>query len=479
MPDMTGGTCFANRVAVSLASGRLPGRAFVAIVLVALTTACGGVDSALTRAALTEALEARPRTASVRRVWSDVRRFYETGEHRLQWTSGRRVSRAQAVLDEAASHGLDPADYDAAGIARAWTDIEESDAEEAARAKALAAFDVRVTTALLSLANDVTYGRVRPETINPRWVSHRAKRDLAAMLTKADGRFDGWLDGLAPTHEGYRRLRATLADVRRDAEPDETLLARVGANLDRWRWLPDDLGARHVWVNIPSFTLEVRDAGRTALAMPVVVGKAAGQQTPVFSAPMKTVAFSPYWNIPASIANAETLPAIAGDPDYLDDQRIEVVRRSDTSAGPIDPDDINWDDEDVTRDLLFRQRPGAGNALGKVKFLLPNRHAVYLHDTPSTSLFARDARAFSHGCVRVAEPAELARYVLADQPEWTPARIDAAMRSSRERQVALSSPLPVHLVYFTTVSTPEGRLDVLGDVYGLDARHRRLESRIR
>src|SRR6185503_2316124 len=152
---------------------------------------------------------------------------------------------------------------------------------------------------------------------------------------------------------------------------------------------------------------------------------------------------------------------------------IEVLRVSAKGARPVDPDDIDWEAADQVRGVLLRQRPGAGNALGNVKFLFPNRHNVYLHDTPSTSFFKRDMRALSHGCVRLAEPEKLAQYVLRDQAEWTPERIRTAMRGATEAQVALREKLPVHIVYFTVVVGADGAPFFLSDVYKYDARQRR------
>jgi murein L,D-transpeptidase YcbB/YkuD len=137
----------------------------------------------------------------------------------------------------------------------------------------------------------------------------------------------------------------------------------------------------------------------------------------------------------------------------------------------IDPDDVDWDDPGAVKQVRLRQRPGAANALGHVKFLFPNRHAVYLHDTPADDLFSRENRALSHGCVRLDQPADLARYVLRNRPEWDEQAIKEAMRSGTQQEVTLDQPLPVFLVYFTAVLGPDGELVLLDDVYGHDGRH--------
>jgi murein L,D-transpeptidase YcbB/YkuD len=201
--------------------------------------------------------------------------------------------------------------------------------------------------------------------------------------------------------------------------------------------------------------------------MKVVVGKR-GQNTPIFSDVMETVVFSPYWHIPDTIAAGETIPAVARDAGYLARQKIEVLRPSKQGLTRIDPADVDWDNPAETRGLVFRQLPGAHNSLGHVKFLFPNAFNVYLHDTPADELFARPGRAFSHGCVRLETPEALARYVLRGQPEWTDERIRRAMLAGTEHQVALASPIPVHLAYFTAWVDDDGALRFFSDVYKYD-----------
>jgi murein L,D-transpeptidase YcbB/YkuD len=242
-------------------------------------------------------------------------------------------------------------------------------------------------------------------------------------------------------------------------------IAQVSVNLERWRWLPDDLGTRHLMVNVPQFHLIVRERTTAVMDIRVVVGKR-GDETPLFSDELTEVVFSPYWNIPETIALKETVPAIAQDPDYLSRNNMEIV---DAAGAVVPASAVPWDDERALRAFSFRQRPGATNALGYVKFLFPNKHNVYLHDTPADALFKRVGRAFSHGCVRVEEPETLAQYVLRDQPEWTPDRISAAMRAGEERHVRLTQAIPVHIVYMTAWVDANGGLHFQNDVYGYDA----------
>ncbi|MBY0497844.1 MAG: L,D-transpeptidase family protein [Cyanobacteria bacterium] len=249
--------------------------------------------------------------------------------------------------------------------------------------------------------------------------------------------------------------------------PLDWRIQQVAINLQRWRYMPDDLGEQHFLVNIPHYHLVARESGKPVMDIRVVVGKP-GNNTPIFSEDMETVVFSPYWNIPDTIAESETAPAIARDPNYLARQGIEILRVSANGSQTLNASDVDWGNSESLKGLAFRQRPGAGNALGHVKFLFPNKHNVYLHDTPADSLFAKPSRAFSHGCVRVEEPETLAKYVLKDDPEWTESAIFAAMNSGNEQHVKLKKKIPVHIVYFTSWVDENGGLHFQPDIYGYD-----------
>jgi murein L,D-transpeptidase YcbB/YkuD len=249
--------------------------------------------------------------------------------------------------------------------------------------------------------------------------------------------------------------------------PVERRIEQISLNLERWRWLPRDLGERYVLVNIPEYRLEVWDHGKVPVSMRVVVGKK-DTPTPIFNDEMTYVVFAPYWNVPSDIASKETIPSVMKDPAFLDKTNMEVL---DHSGHVVDPSSIDLSQPGAYR---FRQRPGGKNSLGYVKFMFPNQFNVYLHDTPAESLFARAARSFSHGCVRVEQPEQLAAYVLGDQPDWTPDRIEAAMHGGQEKSVKLRQPIPVYLGYFTARPAADGILQFRDDVYGIDARQQTL-----
>jgi murein L,D-transpeptidase YcbB/YkuD len=244
--------------------------------------------------------------------------------------------------------------------------------------------------------------------------------------------------------------------------PIEQRIRQIALNLERWRWLPRHLGARHILVNIPAYRLEVWENGAVPLMMRVVVGRK-DTPTPIFNDTMTYVVFSPYWNVPPEIAENETLPAVLKEPAFLERNNMEIV---DSQGKPVDPAAIDLEDPGAYR---FRQRPGTGNSLGLVKFMFPNQFNVYLHDTPADSLFARATRSFSHGCVRVEQPTALAGYLLRDQSEWTADRIEEAMHAGEERRVTLKEPVPVYLGYWTAMAGSDG-VEFRKDVYGIDAR---------
>jgi L,D-transpeptidase YcbB len=226
--------------------------------------------------------------------------------------------------------------------------------------------------------------------------------------------------------------------------------AEVVANMERWRWLPRDLGANYVQVNIPDYSLQVVHSGTVVHEARVVVGKP-DSPTPIFSHNMEFIIVNPYWNVPYSIIKKEMLPKLASDPDYFARHGYEVVQRGDM--------------------LIVRQPPGEDNALGRIKFMFPNSYSVYLHDTPSRSLFADDRRAFSHGCIRVDQPFKLAEIVLGRDNGWSEDKVKRLIGRG-ERSINLPHPLPVHIVYFTAFVDSFGKLQLRDDIYGYSQRVR-------
>jgi murein L,D-transpeptidase YcbB/YkuD len=238
--------------------------------------------------------------------------------------------------------------------------------------------------------------------------------------------------------------------------------------LERWRWAPMQFDTPPIIVNIPEYTLHAwDDSGKPALEMRVVVGKAYQHQTPVFAAEMKYVVLRPYWNVPPSIQSAELVPKLAKSANYLARNGYEVVT-ADGAVVTSDSVDASTLGRLLSGELQVRQKPGANNALGLVKFMFPNQNNVYLHSTPSQELFSRTRRDFSHGCIRVEFPVKLATWVLRNLPEWTPERIEKAMKNGEPTQVNLKKPIPIMIIYTTASVDESGVVRFFEDIYGHD-----------
>ena len=256
---------------------------------------------------------------------------------------------------------------------------------------------------------------------------------------------------------GRRTIRALNGKV------EETFdkVARIVANMERLRWLPRNLGRSHIFVNQAAYRLNVMRNGRSVWKTKVIVGKPSNQ-TSFFSDEMETVVFNPYWGVPQSIITNEMLPKLVNDPSYLDREGYEVYN----NGRRVRSSHIDWWNRYDMTPFAVRQPPGRRNALGELKFLFPNKHAIYLHDTPTKKLFNRDERAFSHGCVRVQNPRELAEAVLG----WDQNRIASQISTGRNRKFPLERKLPVHLTYFTAWPNAAGTVEYHKDIYGRDAR---------
>ena len=259
--------------------------------------------------------------------------------------------------------------------------------------------------------------------------------------------------------------KATLAQLQ---VPPSARLRQIELALERLRWTPLLQGPRMIVINIPEFVLRAYEVQGERIAvqaqMKVIVGKALDTRTPLFDADLRYVEFSPYWNVPPSIARAETVPRLRRDPAYFAREGFEFVApdgRVDTTLSAANIDALQ------RGQLRIRQRPGPRNALGKVKFVFPNDDHIYLHYTPSVELFARDRRDFSHGCIRVEEPLVLAEFVMRGTPDWTRDRIVAAMDSGESTTVRVAAPLRVLITYGTAL-VKQGELHFLQDIYGQD-----------
>jgi murein L,D-transpeptidase YcbB/YkuD len=334
-----------------------------------------------------------------------------------------------AYVENIGVEGLSPAAYSADRLATAIATRNE------------AAITPVANQVFLRLAADLSGGSVRGRS-RVDWhmpdvgLDAAGQQRLLAQVQRSGGVAEA-LNGLLPIHPQYAGLKRALA-----ATPASETARRdlIRTNLERWRWLPRSLGTRHVLVNVPAFTAALVEEGRVIARHRTVVG-ARRTPTPQLSATITGVTINPYWNVPQSIIRENGGNFGAG---------YQVTR----SAGG---------------GISVRQPPGPRNALGRVKIEMPNPHAIYLHDTPSQSLFGRPVRAFSHGCIRTQNVRDFAAMLLAPTGEWSRSAIDRAVGTGRNQTTRLAAPIPVYIAYFTAVTTGDGNIVSYGDIYGRDA----------
>lgn len=291
-------------------------------------------------------------------------------------------------------------------------------------------------------------------------------------------------EGGGPEHYDEQLKAAVMTFQRRaNLEPDGIIgpatlrklnysvqdrIDQIRVNLERWRWLPENLGKRHIRVNIANYELEVHEGPEISRIHHVVVGRTY-RQTPIFSANMSYLTLNPWWDVPAKLARNDLLPKFQADARAFEQLGFQALK---PPGEPVSHAGIEWN-QFSSKDFPFRlrQQPGPANALGKVKFMFPNEHNVYLHDTPSRELFDKTRRDFSSGCIRVKDPIDLAEWVLAANKDWPRSRIDEALKTGKELTITLKQGIPVHLLYWTVVHDEEtGGIRFIEDIYSRDGR---------
>jgi murein L,D-transpeptidase YcbB/YkuD len=408
--------------------------------------------------------------------------FYSNRNFAPIWTAeGKPRPQARQATDflaKVGADGLDPADYPA----------PKFDNADPAR---LAADELTMTNAVLTFARHASIGRVAFTRVSGAVYFDQKAPDPAEVLGKLADSTDvrATLDAFNPQHPAYKALKAQLAaarsgkvseidnnhgpvkavaetpnEAKKDkrkstgakkdsagAKPATANVDSIIANLERWRWMPHELGDAYVMVNIPDFTLKVVQNGKAVWQTKIVVGKVGNQATPLLTETMKFITVNPTWNVPPSIINNEYLPALARDPNALARIGLQMGRNADGS-------------------IRIFQPPGEKNALGRIRFNFPNRFLVYQHDTPDKKLFDHTVRAYSHGCMRVQNPDKYAEVLLGvSQPEerYTTDRIQA-MYGKGERTINFKNPIPVYITYQTAFVDDAGQLQARADLYGHD-----------
>ena len=397
-----------------------------------------------------------------------VEAFYRKRDFAPLWVSADkplpRVQQASDFLHGVATDGLDPEDYPTPRFADA-------------NPSRLAADELALTNSVVAFVRHASTGRVAFTRVSGSIYFDLKAPDLEEALEKIAASRDlrATLASFNPQQPQYKALKAELASARlskgaeldavapkgknvaahgKDRGASASEAARIDniiANLERWRWLPRDLGETYVMVNVPDYTLKVVNRGKTLWSTRIVVGKPGNYATPLLTETMKYITVNPTWNVPPSIIRNEYLPALARDPGALARIGLKIDRNRDGS-------------------IRIYQPPGERNALGRIRFNFPNRFLVYQHDTPNKDLFEKAARAYSHGCMRVQNPDQYAEVLLSiSQPEdsYSAQRI-RTLFGAGERTINFKNPIPVHITYQTAFLDDAGELQIRPDIYGLD-----------
>jgi L,D-transpeptidase YcbB len=297
---------------------------------------------------------------------------------------------------------------------------------------------------------------------------------LGTAKTSPDNKFDRELEVAVRQFQRQHGLKEdgtvgppTLRELN---VPVEVRICQVAVNLDRLRWLPSELGNRHLLINIPAFNLEVVEDKNVVMNIRAIVGKT-NKRTNLLSSRVTTVELNPYWRVPKSIAVEEYLPKLQKNPGYLSGKKMKVFAGGNYQNSPISPETIQWSRYSKDKFPYFlRQEPGPDNPLGLVKFVFSNEADIYIHDTPTRRLFAQSRRSFSHGCIRIEKPVDLAAYLLKSPSDarWTNGNIRAEIRKGKNKALRLPEVVPVHIVYKTVWIDREGRLNFRPDIYNID-----------
>jgi murein L,D-transpeptidase YcbB/YkuD len=348
-----------------------------------------------------------------------------------------------------------------------------------ATTEAQATAEIKLALAILKYARHARGGRIEPAEVSDLLDQAPPLRDPKTVLTEiaAAAAPDAYLRSLHPKHEQFERLRQALLKARGKGEGgakqagSERDIQRLLINMERWRWMPENLGTLYVWNNVPEYILRVVKNGAAIHSDKILVGKLA-YATPIFSADMQTVVFNPEWTVPETIVRENLLPNLrgggwtgGGSTSILREHGLQVKYNGRT----VDPGTVNWNSVKMAN-ISFTQAPGPDNVLGKLKFLFPNKHVVYMHDTIKRELFKQAMRAEGHNCIRVADPGRLASVLLAEDKGWPSSKIDDLLDHGNNSAVTLDHPIPVHMTYFTAMVDDDGKVKSFADIYGLDSR---------
>lgn len=389
--------------------------------------------------------------------------LYGTREEAPLWITDSGFStNAQTLIGEigkANDWGLDARAFDVPDAGDQHATVEEQ-----------AAAELKLDMAILKYARFAQGGRLSPKRVSKLFDQRPKFRDSKTVLVDlaaADVPSD-YLLSLHPQHKQFKGLQAALVKARTNNNTRD--VQHIAINMERWRWVPRQLGSYYVLNNVPEFNTRVVKNGKVIYVEKTIVGQLK-YATPFFSAPMRNIVIHPDWTLPPTILNEDIAPNLKKPKTLFGGSNTAILRhhkiRVSYKGETINPDKVDWNKVNI-HEYRFTQASGPANVLGNFKFNFPNRHAIYMHDTQERGLFSERVRTFSHGCIRVHDPARLAALLLAEDKGWPASRVDALVAQGENTVVAFRRPVPVHLTYFTATVGPDGRLQTFTDIYGLD-----------
>jgi murein L,D-transpeptidase YcbB/YkuD len=420
------------------------------------------------------------RSAADRDDRAALAKFYEARQYEPVWVTttgaGAPGQAVVAELGKADDWGLEASAFRLPPLPVRSAELSRTD-----RANA----DVAISLAILRYARYARGGRMDPTALS-RFIDRKPPlADPASVIEEAAkaAQPDAYLRGLHPQHPQFERLRqaylalksgrqlpqteaAESAGVKKGATSDASIARRVLVNMEEWRWMPESLGDFYIWVNVPEFLIRVVRNGAVIHTERVVVGKT-DTQTPIFSDEMEQIIFHPFWGIPDSIKQADILPTLLrGSTKMMERYNLRIQ----SGGRDIDPLSVDWTQNDIRKFHVY-QPPGDTNLLGVVKFRFPNKHDVYMHDTPQKFLFNAAVRANSHGCMRVRDPQKLAEVILAEDQGWPAGRVATVVASNQpNNQINLKHKIPTHMTYFTVWVEDDGKLKTFADIYNHESK---------
>lgn len=396
--------------------------------------------------------------------------FYRQRDYEIIWLDGNELSplgeKLYSLISQRKKRGLTVDDYNLNDINGIWLSMRNQDIGEIDPSR-LAQLELKMSEGFFEMAADLASGQLKENSLQNKSIPTELEAELRELLEviAEQEAFYPALQNIQPQHPYYWQLKQELR-TKIETEDHTQEITELIVNLERWRWLPRNLGEEHILVNQPSFNLKFFENNEIIMEMKTVVGTPE-RPTPNINSRLTHLVLSPRWYIPNSIAVQDHLPEIKEDQSYLDQRNFRVYEHDGERYREVDPDEINWEEKNKDNFPYYLwQDAGPANALGRVIFRFPNQQQIYLHDTPDRHLFAENIRAYSSGCIRLEKPLELTYYLLREDQEWDRDRIQEKIENRDETQVNLPEPVDIYLTYFTAIPDSEtGQITYHDDLY--------------